>query len=125
MISGIGVDILEVGRMERAMRIKGFREKVFTSVEIAYCESKGTHRIESYAARFAAKEAMGKALGTGVQVSQLQQIEVISGEDGRPTLCFSGDVARLAKSLKVKKAYISLSHTAENAVAQVILETAQ
>lgn len=80
MILGIGVDILEVGRMERALKQPGFKEKTFTQDEIAYCETKGAHSVESYAARFAAKEALGKALGTGILPGQLQQVEVLTDE---------------------------------------------
>lgn len=80
MILGMGVDILEVGRMERALKQAGFKEKTFTRDEIEYCESKGAHSSESYAARFAAKEALGKALGTGLTPGQLQQVEVLNEE---------------------------------------------
>ena len=125
MILGIGVDILEVGRMERALKQKDFREQVFTPGEIAYCERKGAHSSESYAARFAAKEAVGKALGTGVYRSQLLEIEVLTDASGQPSLHFTGDIARLAGEKKLGRAFVSLSHTAGNAIAQVILEAAQ
>ena len=69
MILGMGVDILEVGRMERALKQAGLKEKTFTRDEIEYCESKGAHSSESYAARFAAKEALGKGHGKVADVA--------------------------------------------------------
>ena len=123
MILGIGVDILEVGRMERALKQDGFKEKAFTQDEIAYCESKGAHSSESYAARFAAKEALGKALGTGLRPGQLQQVEVLADEKtGAPYLHVMGQLRVAALNRQVERLHVSLSHTAENAIAQVILE---
>lgn len=123
MILGIGVDILEVGRMERALKQPGFKEKTFTQVEIAYCETKGAHSVESYAARFAAKEALGKALGTGILPGQLQQVEVLTDEKtGAPRLHLMGQLRVAALTRQVERVHVSLSHTAENAIAQVLLE---
>lgn len=123
MILGIGVDILEVGRMERALKQPGFKEKAFTQDEIAYCETKGAHSVESYAARFAAKEALGKALGTGILPGQLQQVEVLTDEKtGAPWLHLMGQLRVAALTRQVERVHVSLSHTAENAIAQVLLE---
>jgi len=123
MILGIGVDILEVGRIERALKQKGFKEKAFTDEEIACCEQKGAHSSESYAARFAAKEAFGKALGTGLQPGQLQQVEVLTDEKtGAPRLHVMGQLRVAALSRQVERIHVSLSHTAKNAIAQVVLE---
>ncbi len=123
MIIGIGVDILEVGRMERALKQAGFKEKVFTDDEIAYCEKKGAHRVESYAARYAAKEALGKALGTGIHLSQFQQVETLVDEKtGAPRLHLMGQLRVAALTRQVERVHVSLSHTAENAIAQVLLE---
>lgn len=123
MILGIGVDILEVGRMERALKQPGFKEKTFTQDEIAYCETKGAHSVESYAARFAAKEALGKALGTGILPGQLQQVEVLTDEKtGAPRLHLMGQLRVAALTRQVEQVHVSLSHTAENAIAQVLLE---
>ena len=121
MILGIGVDILEVGRMERALKQPGFKEKTFTQDEIAYCE--GDNSVESYAARFAAKEALGKALGTGILPGQLQQVEVLTDEKtGAPRLHLMGQLRVAALTRQVERVHVSLSHTAENAIAQVLLE---
>ena len=123
MIVGIGVDILEVGRMERALKQAGFREKVFTGDEIAYCEKKGAHSVESYAARYAAKEALGKAMCTGIRLSQFQQVETLVDEKtGAPRLHLMGQLRAAALNRQVERVHVSLSHTAENAIAQVLLE---
>ena len=90
---------------------------------IEYCESKGAHSSESYAARFAAKEALGKALGTGLTPGQLQQVEVLNEEKtGAPQLHLMGQLRVAALVRGVERIHVSLSHTAENAIAQVLLE---
>jgi len=122
MIIGIGIDLVEVPRMEKALQQEGFREKVFTEEEIAYCESKGAHRVESYAARFAAKEAVGKALGTGIQKGQLLDAEIEIDEGGRPKMHIMGQLRVSALIRHVEKIHVSLSHTASMAIAQIILE---
>lgn len=122
MIIGIGIDLVEVPRMEKALQQAGFREKVFTQEEIDYCESKGAHRVESYAARFAAKEAVGKALGTGIQKSQLQDAEIEIDEEGRPRMHIMGQLRVAALIRHVEKIHVSLSHTATMAIAQIIME---
>lgn len=122
MIIGIGIDLVEVTRMERALQQEGFKEKVFTKEEIAYCEAKGAHKAESYAARFAAKEAVGKALGTGIYKNQLQDAEIEIDEEGRPKMHIMGQLRVSALIRHVEKIHVSLSHTATMAIAQVIME---
>ncbi len=124
MIVGTGVDIVEVPRIEAAIGRFGrrFLERIFTEDEIRYCESKA-NRVERFAARFAAKEAGLKAIGTGWRRGVgWKEVEVRREASGRPTLVFSGRAAEFAARLGVKRASLSLSHTAEHAVAQVILE---
>jgi holo-[acyl-carrier protein] synthase len=125
MILGIGVDITEIARMERALALHGgrFTHRVFTPREAAYCE-KFARRAERYAARFAAKEAARKALGAATPVTSLSwhDVEIISSAEGAPQLAFHGRAAELVEQLKVARAHVSLSHGAEYAVAQVILE---
>ncbi len=124
MIVGTGVDIVEVPRVAAAIERFGrrFLERVFTPEEIRYCESK-RNRAERYAARFAAKEAALKALGTGWKRGVAwRDVEVGREPGGRPTLRFSGKAAEFAARLGAKHAALSLSHTAEQAIAQVILE---
>ena len=122
MIIGIGVDLVEVARMEQALQQDGFKEKVFTKEEIAYCEKKGAHKTESYAARFAAKEAVGKALGTGIYKNQLQDAEIEIDEEGRPKMHIMGQLRVSALIRHVEKIHVSLSHTATMAMAEVIME---
>lgn len=73
MIIGIGVDLVEVSRIEKALQQEGFKEKIFTDEEIAYCESKKCHAAESFSGRYAVKEAVGKALGTGILPGQFEK----------------------------------------------------
>ncbi len=124
MIVGTGIDIAEVPRIAAAIEKHGqrFLRRVFTENEIRYCESKA-NRIERYAARFAAKEAALKAIGTGWRHGVAwTDIEVRREPGGRPTIAFSGKAAEFATRMKVKRAALSLSHTKEQAVASVILE---
>ncbi len=125
MIVGTGIDIAEVPRVRQAIERFGtrFLERVFTPGEIRYCDSK-VNRFERYAARFAAKEAAMKALGTGWNHGvRWRDCEVTRMPGGRPTLTFHGKAAEFAAKLRVKNAALSLTHTAEQAIAQVILES--
>ncbi len=124
MIVGTGVDITEVMRVQEAIERFGerFLRRVFTPAEVAYCSSK-RNKIERLAARFAAKEAALKALGTGLRHGiTWQQVEVRRQPGSRPTIAFSGVAAQYAARLGVKHVSLSLSHTAEQAIAMVILE---
>jgi len=125
MIVGSGIDIAEVPRIAEVIQRHGqrFLHRVFTEGEIAYCDSKA-NRIERYAARFAAKEAGMKALGTGWNHGvRWRDVEVCRQPGGRPTLAFHGRAAEFAAKLGTKNVALSLSHTAEQAIAQVILES--
>jgi len=123
-IVGTGVDICEVGRVRQAIDRFGerFLKRVFTDAERAYCESK-RNRIERYAARFAAKEAAMKAIGTGLRRGvSWQDFEVGRAPGGRPTIAIKGKGAEFAAKLGMKRAALSITHTKEQALAQVILE---
>jgi len=124
MILSIGIDIAEVYRIRETLaRTPRFRERVFTSAEQAYCETKGAAAAQSYAARFAAKEAFLKALKTGWRGKiTWQDIEVVNDADGVPSLNVSGEAARLLKELGAAHIHLSISHTTEHAIAEVILE---
>lgn len=125
MIVGTGIDITEVPRIRQAIERFGdrFLQRIFTAGEIRYCESKA-NRVERYAARFAAKEAAMKALGTGWNHGvRWRDCEVTRLPGGRPTLSFHGRAAEFAATLGARNAALSLSHTAEQAIAQVILES--
>jgi len=125
MIVGTGVDIIEVARIKAAIDRFGqrFLKRVFTSEEIRYCLSK-LNAAERLAARFAAKEAGMKAIGTGLRHGvSWQDLEVVRDPGGRPRLRFSGKAAEFAATLGCKSTHLSLSHTAEQAIAHVILES--
>src|SRR5947209_10126756 len=124
MIVGTGVDLAEVDRIRQAIARFGrrFIERIYTPGEIAYVERKA-NRFERYAGRFAAKEAGMKAIGTGWRRGvRWQDFEVANLPSGRPTLRFHGAAASFAESLGVRNIALSLTHTATEALAYVILE---
>jgi len=124
MIVGTGIDIAEVPRIRAAIERHGerFLQRVFTPDEIRYCESKA-NRVERYAARFAAKEAGMKALGTGWNHGvRWRDLEVARQPGGRPALVLHGKAAEFAAKLGATRMALSLTHSAELAMAQVILE---
>jgi len=124
MIVGTGVDIADVARIAASIERFGkrFTERVFTLDEIRYCESKA-NKAERYAARFAAKEAAMKAIGTGWRHGVTwQDIEVKRAPGERPTVVFTGKAAEFFQKLGATRAHLSLTHTTEFAMAQVILE---
>ena len=127
MIVSIGIDIIEVDRIrEVLLRTPRFAERVFTTSERAYCESRGVVAAQHYAARFAAKEATLKALQTGWRGGiRWQDAEIASRDSGAPYLVFHGQVKELFKESGANAAHLSLSHTSEHAIAQVILERAE
>src|SRR6266849_2825192 len=127
-IVGTGIDTIEVERVERALSrpLTGarFRSRVFTAGEVAYCESRGRGRYQSYAARFAAKEATMKALGTGWNRNVgWSEIEVVRERGKRPTIVLSGKAAAFAQRKKITVFHLSLTHTAKEAIAHVIAES--
>jgi holo-[acyl-carrier protein] synthase len=126
MIVSIGVDIIEVARIrEVLLRTPRFRERVFTSAEREYCDARGAVAAQHYAARFAAKEAALKALQTGWRNGiGWQDVEIASRDSGAPYLILHGSVKALFNSSGATVAHLSLSHTSEHAVAQVVLERA-
>lgn len=124
MIVGIGVDIVEISRLRAALdrQKERFLRRVFTPAEQEYCAG---HRdpVPHFAVRFAAKEALFKAIGTGWSkgVSWLD-VEVLRSGDGAPAMVLSGEGGRVANRLGAQSIHVSLSHSVENAVALVILE---
>ena len=122
MIVGLGCDIIEIERIARAIKSESFIRRVFTAEEAAYCQRRGQQAAASFAARFAAKEAVLKALGTGLREGSLQEIAVDNDGLGKPLVQLSGHFAMLAKQLGVKNIQISLSHSRELATAYVIME---
>src|SRR5262245_64081506 len=128
MIVSVGVDMVEVERIRRALedsRIgRRFRDRVFTEKEIHYCEKKRRGKYESYAARFAAKEAVMKALGRGwgSKVAWLD-IEVVNAPGGAPRVHLHHNSAKLARELGIERFALSLTHTEEHAMAFVIAQS--
>lgn len=124
MIVGLGTDLIDVDRVEQKLRDDpGLAEELFTPSEIRYCE--GKHQpAQHFAARFAAKEALLKALGTGWRDGlSWREIEIHHDELGRPLMVLSGKVEELARDRNVLRIHVSLTHTASHAAACVILES--
>jgi holo-[acyl-carrier protein] synthase len=124
MIVGTGIDLVEIGRIQHSMDRYGsrFLNRVYTAAEQAYCLRK-RNAAESFAARFAAKEAGAKALGTGISFGvNWLEIEVVRAPGGRPTLRFHGRAAQIAASMGVSSSALSITHTAALAMASVVLE---
>jgi holo-[acyl-carrier protein] synthase len=124
MVLGLGTDLIEIERIQQSLDRFGerFTRKVFTEGEIAYCERK-KHAAESFASRFAAKEATAKALGTGISRGiQWKEIEVRREPGERPTLHLSGRAAERAAMMGVRNLQLSLTHSRDVAMAVVVAE---
>jgi holo-[acyl-carrier protein] synthase len=124
VITGSGIDLVEIARIQHVMDRYGqrFLDRVYLAAEQAYCQRK-RHSAESFAARFAAKEAAAKALGTGISFGvNWLEIEVVREPGGRPAIRFHGRAAEIAARQGAARAHLSLTHTAELAVASVVLE---
>ena len=124
VITGSGIDVIEIGRIQHVMDRYGgrFLNRVYLAAEQAYCLRK-RRSAESLAARFAAKEAAAKALGTGINFGvNWLEIEVIREPSGKPTLRFHGRAAEIAARQGVLRSNLSLTHTVELAMASVVLE---
>ena len=123
MIIGIGTDIIEIERVRRAVAGEHFKDKVFTTKEqnyCDYCESRGAQSAASYAARFAAKEAFFKSLGTGIFTS-LTEVEILNDELGKPQIFLYGKAKTFFENLRAEKIFVSLSHCKDYATAFVII----
>lgn len=114
----VGVDIIEIGRIERVATRWGerFLKRVYTEAELGICKN----RAPALAARFAAKEAVMKALGTGVKGVGWREIEVLANSDGKPLLHLYGGAKKKAEELGMRELGISLSHSKEYAIASVV-----
>lgn len=123
MIKGVGIDLMEVDRMEQKINASpGFRELVFSPAEISFCES-CRNKYEHYAARFAAKEAFLKAAGTGWRGdAAFHEIEIVKTELGKPEIELSGKTAGMFDGLQIFKIHVSLTHLKSMAAATVVIE---
>lgn len=121
-IVGIGIDVVDVARMRETLsRTPSLRERCFTPGERAYAE-RARDPTERLAVRFAAKEAVMKAMGVGLGAFGFHDVEVVRADDGVPSLLISGDAARLADNLGIARWHLSLTHTETTAAAYVIAE---
>ncbi|MCY6371285.1 holo-ACP synthase [Clostridium ganghwense] len=122
MIIGIGVDIVEISRIKKAMeRNSNFINKLFSKNEIEYLQSRNM-RVESVAGRFAAKEAVSKALGTGFREFEFKDIEIDRTTLGKPIVLLKGKAKKMDRKWGQYKIHLSISHSKENAIAYAVLE---
>jgi holo-[acyl-carrier protein] synthase len=128
LIAGIGVDACEIARLKRALAGPAgtrFKRRVFTAGEQTYCDARGRARFESYAARFAAKEAAMKALGTGWgRGLGFTDVELTREGDAAPRIVLHGEAARVAARLGIARCHVSITHTRTTAIAWVLCERA-
>lgn len=121
-----GVDLLEIDRIKKILDSRGesFKNRVFTEDEIKYCESRKSSKYESYAARFCAKEAFVKAIGSGIRDGiEWQDIEVYNDYAGKPYLKLHRVAKEKAEEIGVKSISISLAHCKNYAISQIVIET--
>ncbi|SMC23285.1 holo-[acyl-carrier-protein] synthase [Clostridium acidisoli DSM 12555] len=122
MIVGVGVDILEINRIKDAIEKNSFfLEKIYTQNEIEYLKSRN-FRPEYAAGRFAAKEAVAKALGTGIFQFSMKDIEIDRNANGKPVVVLRGKAKQVAQKFGEYKINLSISHSRENAIAYAVIE---
>lgn len=125
LIVGCGIDLVKIERIEKIIRRWGdnFIFRIFTPLEREYCEKKKGNKYQSYAGKFAAKEALLKALGLGLGGVNWKEIEIINNELGQPIIDTSGKLKNIVLTKGVSKYFITISHTKEYAIAEVVLES--
>jgi holo-[acyl-carrier protein] synthase len=122
MILGVGIDVVHVYRMRRWEKVPGLFDRFFNEEELAAALAKGEGGILSLAARFAAKEALGKALGTGLHGLSLREISVLNDSLGKPHIHLYGEARSALERFGGKRLHVSLSHERDNALALVVIE---
>ncbi|MDR0388301.1 MAG: holo-ACP synthase [Treponema sp.] len=122
MIVGVGVDVVHVARLKRWLKIPGLPERYFHPEELASALVKGAGTELSLAARFAAKEAFGKALGTGLAGIALKDIMVVNRHNGRPEVGVFGTALAALQKCGANRIHVSLTHERDNAIAMIVLE---
>jgi holo-[acyl-carrier protein] synthase len=129
MIVGIGIDIVEIDRVQQALlqNASGFSSRILTPTELGAWDAlkSDARRIEYMAGRFAVKEAIAKAFGTGIGEISFHDIVVINDSHGRPEVKLSGNAKKMAEAQAITNVWVSISHSRNNAVAQAILEKKQ
>lgn len=123
MIIGIGVDIVHVDRIDRWAKVPGIIDRFFHPMEIIDSKARGSSMNVSLAARFAAKEALGKAFGSGLKGIKLKDIQVVSNHNGKPDICVHGTALKVFEQSGAKNIFVSMTHEHDNAVAMVVLES--
>ena len=122
MITGIGIDIVQINRMESWLKNPKLLERYFHQDELALASSRLNSAAQTLAARFAAKEAFGKALGTGLTQITLKDIIIYNNENGKPEIKLSGTAQEALQKSGANKVHVSLSHEKENAIAIIVIE---
>lgn len=120
----IGIDIIEIERIQKAFEQQGqkFLDRIYTPAELTYCTYLGKYNFASLAVRFAAKEAVAKAFGTGIRGFTWLDIEVVRDDLGKPSIVLHGRARELALAQKVQAVHISLSHNHHSAIASALLQ---
>jgi holo-[acyl-carrier protein] synthase len=122
MILGIGVDVVHVGRIRHWESVPGLVERFFHPEEVFDARRRGAGESLSLAARFAAKEAFGKALGTGLAGIRLGDIQVVNNANGRPDIVLHGSARARLDAIGGARVHVSLTHESDNAIAIAIIE---
>lgn len=122
MIIGIGVDLIKVARMDRWVSQPGLLDRFFHPGELADARSRGKAMALSLAVRYAAKEALGKALGVGVQQFRLREVQVANDPFGKPEILLHGQALETFTRLGGRRVHLSLTHELDNAIAMVVIE---
>ncbi|MEE8440423.1 MAG: holo-ACP synthase [Spirochaetia bacterium] len=122
MILGIGIDLLQVRRMDRWVDQPGLLARFFHPGELADARRRGKSMALSLAVRYAAKEALGKAMGTGLQHFSLKEVQVVNNKLGQPEIFLHGKAVETFRRFGGRQIHLSLSHELDNAVAMVVIE---
>ena len=122
MIAGVGIDLCEISRMEKLLEEGKFLRRFFCAEEQAYIEGKGRTAAQTMAGVFAAKEALGKALGVGLSGGEIRDICVLHDDSGAPYYDLRGEYAQIAAKKSVEKIHLSISHDGGIAAALCVAE---
>lgn len=122
MVQGLGIDIIEIKRIRKALKkFPGFETRIFSEEELTYCKSRKSPELH-FAVRFAAKEAASKALGTGIKGFSWKEIAVLRNANGKPSINLTGNAAAIARSKNITRLHLSVSFNKDLATAVVIAE---
>jgi holo-[acyl-carrier protein] synthase len=122
VIIGIGIDVVHVRRITHWLSLPGLVERFFNENEVVAARGRGSSAALSFAARFAAKEAFGKAIGTGLAGIKLRDIEVVNNHNGRPEILLHGTALARFRAIGGRGLHLSLTHERDNAIAVAIIE---